>query len=236
MSRKKRIPMIFGLIIVLTIIGLGIYNFYPSYQAKQEKSALIAVASVSQSDDGSDRINFESLKAQNSDTVGWILIEGTPVNYPVMQSSDNDFYLHHNFYKEASVPASIFLDYLCDSVNTRNYVLYGHYMSDESMFGSLWNYQDQAYLEEHPTIQFDMPGNNGDWEIFSVYTVPADYEYRQAEFVDDNDFFQYVSRLKANSAYPINVEPTPTDTILTLSTCIYTFDDARFVVQARRVN
>ncbi|WKY45830.1 class B sortase [Eubacteriaceae bacterium ES2] len=236
MTRKKIFPIIFGLIIILTIISLGIYNFYPSYRENQQKISLIAVSSVVQTDESTDRINFESLKAQNPDTVGWILIDGTPVNYPVMQSSDNDFYLHHNFYKESSIPASIFLDYLCNSVNTRNYVLYGHYMSDESMFGSLWNYQDQAYLEEHPIIQFDTPGNKGDWEIFSVYTVPADYEYRQPEFIDNNDFFQYVSRLKANSAYQINVEPTPNDTILTLSTCIYTFDDARFVVQARRVN
>ncbi|WKY48860.1 class B sortase [Eubacteriaceae bacterium ES3] len=235
-TRKSKALFFIGLIVFFSFIALLIYNFYPISIQKQQNASLIAIATQNQNSKSDERIDFESLKAQNPDTTGWIKIGGTPINYPVMQSTDNDFYLHHNFYKEDSIPASIFLDYLCDGINTRNYVLYGHYMSDESMFGSLWNYQNPEYLADHPVIEFDMPGQKKDWEIFSVYTIPANYDYRQPEFVDDNDFFQYVSRLKNNSTYMIDVEPKPTDTILTLSTCIYTFDDARLVVQARMIN
>ncbi len=238
MSASKKAKLNLKLVIFLTFIVaaaiLFFYAFYPSFKANQDKKSLLDLASTVEIPENPDRFNFEALQADNPETAGWVRIPGTPVDYPVMQTDNNDFYLNHDFYKEETIAGSIFLDFQCDGIHTRNYILYGHYMNNQSMFGSLWDYQEPSYLEAHPIIQFDMPGQPRDWEIFSIYTAKADYDYRQPEFIDDNDFYQYVSRLKSQSIYDTGVNPQPDDTILTLSTCIYTFDDARFVVQARK--
>lgn len=232
-SKLNKKFIIFFILILAALILLA-YFFYPSIKAKQEKQSIIDLASSITIPDNPDRINFAALKLDNPDTIGWINIPQTPINYPVMQSDNNDFYLHHNFYQEETIEGAIFLDSQCKGDNTRNYILYGHYMRDASMFGSLWDYQDPNYFKAHPLIEFDMPGDKADWEIFSVYTIAADYDYRQPEFIDDNDFYQYVNRLKSQSVYETEIDPKPDDRILTLSTCIYTFDNARFVVHARK--
>jgi sortase, SrtB family len=199
-----------------------------------QKDKIIAVAKENHTEIA-DRIDFNALLALNPDTIGWVQIEGTPLEYPVVQTDNNDYYLSHNYLQEESFEGAVFRDYLCNTTTTRNHVLYGHYMSDESMFGSLWNYQDQAYLKLHPVIQFDQPGHPGDWEIFSIYITKADYDYRQPEFITDGEFIDYMNRLKARSLYDTGVTLDPDDEVLTLSTCIYTFDDARFAVHARKV-
>ncbi len=234
---QKIMPRIKIVVVVLMIVlslGVILYNFYPKISQNMQKDRIIAVAKENHTEIA-DRIDFNALRAINPETIGWVQIEGTPLEYPVTQTIDNDFYLSHNFSKESSFEGSIFRDYLCDPVTTRNHVLYGHYMSDESMFGSLWNYQDQAYFKAHPVIQFDQPGNPGDWEIFSVYITESEYDYRQPIFANDTEFINYMNRLKARSLYDTGVVISPDDEVLTLSTCIYTFDDARFAVHARKI-
>lgn len=230
----SRIKIVAVVLLIVLAIGFMIYNFYPKINQTMQKDRIIAVAKENQTA-VADRIDFNALLALNPETIGWVQIEGTPLEYPVTQTDNNDFYLSHNFLKEASFEGAIFRDYLSGPVSTRNHVLYGHYMSDESMFGSLWNYQDQAYFKLHPVIQFDQPGNPGDWEIFSVYITEAEYDYRQPSFANDTEFINYMNRLKARSMYDTGVVITPTDEVLTLSTCIYTFDDARFAVHARKI-
>lgn len=230
-----RIKIVAVALLIALAVGFIIYNYYPKINQTMQKDKIIAVAKENHIE-AADRVDFNALLALNPDTVGWVQIEGTPLEYPVTQTDNNDYYLSHNFLQEESFEGAIFQDYLSDPVTTRNHVLYGHYMSDESMFGSLWNYQDQAYLKLHPVIQFDQPGNPGDWEIFSVYITEAEYDYRQPSFANDTEFINYMNRLKARSLYDTGVVVSATDEVLTLSTCIYTFDDARFAVHARKVN
>lgn len=242
---QKSMPKVKIVAVVLLIalaVGFIIYNYYPRINQTVQKDNIIAVAKESPvvvadeiTDEIADRIDFNALLAMNPDTVGWVSIAGTPLEYPVVQTDNNSYYLSHNFLKEESFEGAVFRDYLCNTTTTRNHVLYGHYMSDESIFGSLWNYQDQAYFKLHPIIQFDQPGNPGDWEIFSVYVTEANYNYRQPEFINDSEFTHYMNRLKARSLYDTGVVINPDDEVLTLSTCIYTFDDARFAVHARKV-
>lgn len=229
-----RIKIVAVALLIALAVGFIIYNYYPKINQTMQKDKIIAVAKENHIE-AADRVDFNALLALNPDTVGWVQIEGTPLEYPVTQTDNNDYYLSHNFLQEESFEGAIFQDYLSDPVTTRNHVLYGHYMSDESMFGSLWNYQDQAYLKLHPVIQFDQPGNPGDWEIFSVYITEAEYDYRQPSFANDTEFINYMNRLKARSLYDTGVVVSATDEVLTLSTCIYTFDDARFAVHARKV-
>lgn len=223
-------------VVFLVIFSLGIigYTLYPTIFQSVEKNKIIAVAKESDSTIN-DRVDFNGLLAMNSQTVGWVQIDGTPLEYPVVQTNNNDYYLSHNFSNEASIEGCIFLDYLCTGSLTRNYVLYGHYMTDDSMFGSLWKYQEESYFKAHPIIQFDRPGDPGDWEIFSVYITEADYNYRQPQFNNNAEFLDYMNRLKARSLYDTGVVLSPSDEVLTLSTCIYTFDNARLAVHARKI-
>jgi len=230
----SKIKIVAVFLLIALAIGFTIYNFYPKINQTVQKDKIIAVAKENHTEIA-DRIDFNALLALNPDTIGWVQIEGTPLEYPVVQTDNNDYYLSHNYLQEESFEGAVFRDYLCNTTTTRNHVLYGHYMSDESMFGSLWNYQDQAYLKLHPVIQFDQPGHPGDWEIFSIYITEADYDYRQPEFITDGEFIDYMNRLKARSLYDTGVTLDPDDEVLTLSTCIYTFDDARFAVHARKV-
>lgn len=237
MKLQNNIPRIKIVAVVLLIIlamGFIIYNLYPMINQNMQKDKIIAVAKENPTE-LADRIDFNALLALNPETVGWVQIEGTPLDYPVAQTNNNDYYLSHNFLKEESFEGAIFQDYLCNTTTTRNHILYGHYMSDDSMFGSLWKYQEETYFKQHPMIQFDQPGNPGDWEIFSVYITEADYDYRQPEFANDTEFLAYMNRIKARSIYDTGVVLNPTDEVLTLSTCIYTFDNARLAVHARKI-
>ncbi|HEY5557986.1 class B sortase [Acetobacterium sp.] len=225
--------LISGILILVFICGIG-YYVYPLIMKGQQKQMIIDIAQ-GEITKNSDTIDFEGLKALNPETVGWVSIEGTPLDYPVVQTDNNDYYLSHNFEKNPAIEGTVFLDAVCDSKKSRNDILYGHYMRDETMFGVLWQYQDEAFLKEHNLIKYDRPSDSGEWEIFSVYTTEADYDYRQPEFANDNDFISYMNRVKDRSIYDTGVVLNPTDSVLTLSTCIYTFDNARFVVHARKI-
>ncbi|WP_050741169.1 class B sortase [Acetobacterium bakii] len=230
---QKTISRISAVFIIAMICSVG-YYFYPSVMKNLQKQNVIEVAQGTTEMDAT-AIDFEGLRIMNPDTVGWVLIEGTPLNYPVVQTDNNDYYLSHNFERNAAIEGTVFLDYVCPSENTRNNILYGHYMQDESMFGVLWQYQNEAYFKVHPIIQYDRPGNPGKWEIFSVYITEADYDYRRPEFTDNTEFINYMNRVKKRSLYDTGVVLSPTDEVLTLSTCIYTFDDARLAIHARKI-
>lgn len=233
-KKKHKIIILSNIIIIMVILSVAGYYLYPLIMQNSDKKNIIDVAKGNPTQT-MDAIDFEGLKAINSDTVGWIYIEGTPMNYPVVQTDNNNYYLSHNFTKEEQIDGTIFLDYTCEQTKVRNSILYGHYMADESMFGVLWQYQEELYYKEHPIIQYDRPDDQGKWEIFSVYTTEADYDYRQPEFTDDDDFLVYMNRIKEHSLYDTGVVLNPTDEVITLSTCIYTFDDARFAVHARKI-
>lgn len=230
----QKTKIVAAVLLIIVALGFIAYNFYPIMTQNLEKNKIVAVAKENDSATP-DRIDFNSLLAINPQTVGWIQIDGTPLEYPVVQTDNNDYYLSHNFSMESSFVGSIFLDYLCNTEFTRNNVIYGHYMSDQSMFGSLWNYQDAAYFKQHPIIKYDRPGDPGDWEIFTAYITEADYDYRQPDFNSNAEFLEYMNRLKARSIYDTGVVLNPTDEVITLSTCIYTFDNARFTVSARKI-
>ncbi|MGL4606466.1 MAG: class B sortase [Eubacteriaceae bacterium] len=234
MSKRKTSHKIIIFICTVVIIGslCGVaYFLYPLIMKNYQKQNIIEIAQGQ----NLDTIDFEALKAINPDTVGWLQIEGTPINYPVVQTDNNDYYLYNNFEKEPAIEGTVFLDYVCDPMKSRNSILYGHYFSDESMFGSLWRYQEESFLKEHPIIKYDRPNDPGKWEIFSVYITESDYDYRQPDFNDNTEFLNYMNRLKDRSLFNTGVVLSPDDEVITLSTCIYTFDDARFAVHARKI-
>ena len=179
---------------------------------------------------------FHQLHEVNPDIVGWLNIENTSIDYPVLQSEDNDYYLNHNVDKQASRRGSIFMDYrntrIRDDIHT---VIYGHHMKDGSMFGELSKYKDAAYYRNHPTITFEGIEEATAWDIFSVYIYSPDDQFFEYEFSDQQHYEAYLQKIIEKSHYATGVSVTSDDHLLTLVTCTYEVSDARFIIHAKRV-
>jgi len=179
---------------------------------------------------------FHNLQKVNPDIVGWLKIANTQIDYPVLQSEDNDYYLNHNVDKQASRRGSIFMDYRNTSISEDTHtVIYGHHMKDGSMFGELAKYKDAAYYREHPMITFESIEEATAWEIFSVYIYSPDDQFFAYEFADQQDYEAYLQKIIDKSRYPTGVSVSSDDQLLTLVTCTYEVSDARFIIHAKRV-
>jgi len=180
---------------------------------------------------------YEKLLDINKDIAGWISIPGTNIDYPVVKTDNNQYYLDHNIYGEKVKAGAIFMDYRNDSAaRDKNTILYGHHMRDGSMFTALMKYKKkQSFFEENSIIRFDTLYEEIKWEIFSVYITTADDPYTTISFSSDEEYLKFLEKIKRKSMYKKDMELTADDQILTLSTCTYEYDDARFVVHARRV-
>jgi len=179
-------------------------------------------------------VDFYSLQEINPDIMAWIYSPGTPVNYPVVQGRDNQFYVHRMFDRSYNRSGSIFLDYRnTPDFSDKNSVLYGHHMQTETMFSSLEGYKDQSYYESHPFIYLITKTQVYKVELLAGVVQRA--TELQLEFEDDEDFFHYVAVHKRNSTFISSVEPVQSDRLLTLFTCLYDFEDARYILIGRLV-
>jgi len=194
-----------------------------------------------ESDDHSQttRSGFDALLEENEDLVGWITMEGTQIDYPIVQAEDNVEYLTRNFYKDDNRAGSIFMDFRNDIESTgQNTILYGHRMKDGSMFEQLSKYQDEEFYENHQTFQFDTLYESYEAEIFAVYATTTDFNYIQTDFANEQEYEQLLANIEEESMYETDVEVNATDQIITLSTCDYELDEdkGRLVVHAKLVN
>lgn len=182
------------------------------------------------------RAGFDQLLAQNPHVVGWITIEDTQIDYPILQADDNEAYMTKNFYGHETRAGSIFLDYRNDITRSDpNYVIYGHRMKDGSMFQHLTKFLEQDFFETHTTFTFDTLYDQYEAEIFAVYQTLTDFNYIQTNFASDEEFEHLIDEIQSRSLYKTDVDVQPGDQILTLSTCDYKLDarDGRLVVHAK---
>lgn len=178
-------------------------------------------------------VNFEQLKAVNPDIVGWIYIEAIPnISYPIVQGTDNEYYLKHTVEKTKNSSASIFLDYQnSPDFTDANTIIYGHNMKNQSMFGLLKNMRDQSVYDESPYIWILTPSGDYRYEVFSACEVSANDEVYTLFSVGGEEFKAYLEKMQANSDVVNDMTFTGNEYIITLSTC--TGNDAtRCVVQA----
>ena len=167
-------------------------------------------------------VNFDDLKKKNSDTVGWIKVEGTNINYPVVQTTDNKYYLNHSYDKTSNKAGWVFADYRNDLDNfDKNTVIYAHGRVDTTMFGSLKNILNSSWYnnKNNHIIKFSTPKENTLWQVFSVYTIEAESYYITTKFPSDEYFKEFVTTLKNRSKIEFSAIPNENDKILTLSTC-----------------
>ena len=184
------------------------------------------------------RPQFHDLLAVNKRIVGWISVDNTKLNNPILHADNNEFYLNHNYKDRESRAGSVFMDYRNDALDiSRNTILYGHAMKDGTMFGSLKNYLNQDYADAHRTIYLDTLYEGYDIEVFAAYETTIDFYYIETEFKTDEEFLQFIGEVQKRSTIDMNVDIGPDDKIITLSTCKDSVisDDHRFVVQGKLV-
>lgn len=176
-------------------------------------------------------VDFDSLKKINDDIVAWIYIEGTEINYPIVQGEDNDYYLYRMIDGEYNKAGSIFMDYRNQAdFSDKHTIIYGHQMKNGSMFADVLDYKKQEFYDAHPTYLIMTPDKNYKVEIFAGYVASVDDPSWQLTFPTDEDFTQWLDFTMERSAFESNTVPTAQDNIVTLSTCSNEFNDARFVL------
>ncbi len=167
-------------------------------------------------------VNFDELINKNNDTVAWIKVNGTDVNYPVVQTTDNSYYLTHAFDKSYNSSGWIFADYRCNMDEFRdNTIIYGHNRLNNTLFGTLLNATKKSWCDnkENRIINLSTKTKNTLWQIFSVYTIDKESKYLNVYFKDSNSYQSYLDTIKNRSTYDFGVPLTTKDKILTLSTC-----------------
>ncbi len=184
--------------------------------------------------------SFNELLSINSDTVGWLKVNNTNINMPIVKSSNNNYYLTKNFKKEYSVLGWLFADYRNEFNNglSKNTIIYGHTMKNGPglMMSSLKNVLDNSWLNNSDNLQitFDTPNKNMKWQVFSIYTTPVTDDYLRVNFDSDADFINFTNMLKNRSIRNFGVTINGDDNIITLSTC-YLNADNRLVVHAKLI-
>ena len=182
---------------------------------------------------------YGALYEQNNDFVGWIQIDGTNINYPVMQTPDNpDYYLKHSFEKTWSDYGVPYLDEACVIGQSNNLVIYGHHMSNGSMFCDLELYSDPAFCMDHPVIRFDTLTSFGEYEVIAVFrynTNQETFRYDREVNMDEGRFSWFIEQVHARELFSTGKDASFGDRLLTLSTCEYTYKNGRLVVVARKV-
>ena len=181
-------------------------------------------------------VDFEELKKQNGDTVAYLKVNNTNIDYVVVRGQDNSYYLNHNFYNEYNIAGWIFADFnnLLDGTD-RNIVIYGHSTADGSMFGTLSKVLNRDWQENKDNlIVFITEEEKALYQVFSTYTiVPEDY-YINTYFNNDEEFADFIDELKSRSNYDYNVSVNASDSILTLSSCNLT-GSKRIVLHAKKI-
>ncbi len=175
-------------------------------------------------------VDFDKLLKENQDVVGWIYCEGTTINYPVVQAADNDYYLRRALNGKYDVCGSIFMDYRSDAGLThRNTLIYGHNMRNKTMFSVLEQYKKQAFYDEHPVFWYLTPHGDYKIELFAGFVASADSRI-YSDFATHEKLVDQSRRAIEKSTFKSSVDPEKAEQIITLSTCSYEFDEARYIL------
>lgn len=218
------------IIVLVILICSFCFSVYKIYSVKQEildseqiKHDLIELIEIPEETIETEdfNIDFSSLQNINSDVIGWILIEGTQINYPIVQGKNNNYYLNHSFDKKWNSLGSIFVDYRSSNNFTDfNTFIYGHHTKNGSMFGELYKYMDESFFDEHPSFMIYTPYGNYKAEIFSAYYDNTNSDSYNQNFASFEEFKNYLKVVKEKSNYDTNVEINYLkDKIITLYSC-----------------
>ena len=238
----KKVIKIILLVICLCVFIFSAYNIYKYLSEenanKKLNNELMEKAIIETPNDNNDNtqenedilpisVDFSVLKQENEDIVGWLYLEDSPINYPVVQSYDNDYYLRRLVNGEYNIAGSLFMDYRNDSnLEDNNTIIYGHNMKNNTMFGSLQEYKNQNYYDNHKVMYYFTPEKNYIIELFTGYTISVESDIYDLSIIDSSKLEELISK----SDFESNAKVTKEDKIITLSTCAYEYDGARYIV------
>lgn len=175
-------------------------------------------------------LDFDVLEELNGDIVGWIYCEDTPIDYPIVQSADNSYYLKRMPDGQYNSAGAIFLDYRCDGYfMDRNSIVYGHNMKNDSMFGTLPEYRNQSYYDAHPVMWLFTRERTYKIELLAGFVTVSDSAVYEPLY-DADELQNYLSAAIRDSCFEAGVEPERVTRSVTLSTCSYEYENARFVL------
>ena len=240
-NKKKIITLILMLVFALMFIisTIKIVNYLKdNKENRQIQSKISKAITVTPNKEDKYNVDFKLLKQENPDTVAYLKVNGTNIDYVVVKGNDNSYYLNHNFNKKVNVSGWIFADYHNKFNGTdTNIVIYGHNTMDGSMFGTLKNVltKDWNQEEDNKKIMLVTSKDINYYKVFSVYKIEEEDYYINTTFNTDKEFEDFIKRLKFRSIYQYEVSVTKNDKILTLSTC--TVDGTkRVVLHAKLMN
>lgn len=260
-SKERKRKMLIAGCLFLCIISFGYLGAYYQVSAKSarefEELAEMKEAGKQASSTGQVRIHltddtvetpdilpeYSLIHQKNQKLIGWVKIDDTLIDYPVMQTVNNEYYLDHNFNQEEDRNGCIFMDYQCDVVRgCDNIILYGHHMKSGKMFGTLNKYSKESYFLEHPVIQFDTIYEKGTYQVMYVFRSKVYSEeevtFKYYQFINaasEKEFNSAMNEMAALSLYDTGVTASYGDQLLTLSTCDYQEKKGRFVVVAKKI-
>lgn len=238
----KRILFISFVIMLVSISLISIFFIYKDKKEdiEQEKVFEEIIDIVNESEEKEENaINIEELYKINNDIVGWLKIDNTNINYPVMQTKDRpNYYLKRNFYKKYSSLGTPYIAENCSIETSDNLIIYGHHIKGKRVFGELENYKSKEYYNNHKNIKFYTMQEKAEYEIIAVFKTIAYTGFRYYEFYnakDEREFCTFLNKCKELSFYDTEKIAEYGDKLITLSTCEYSNPNGRLVVVARKI-
>lgn len=250
MGKIKKVLIILSTLLLVFSLAMIASSIQSDYQAKRQLEEL---ARLKESGVGGDVVTslpsamlpeFQELYRRNSDIVGWLKIDGTRIDYPVMQNpQDTDYYLSHDFDKKQNKNGLLFLDEHSHINDSNILLIHGHHIKSGLMFADLMKYKDESFFKEHTTFQFSTLYEKSEYEVVAVFlsevyrksdNVFKYYEIEQVETAAEFD--SYVQNIKKRALYETSVTPQYGDKLVVLSTCDYSTENGRLVVVARKLS
>ena len=260
---KKRIITIIFLIIgigLLIYVSINLYNWYKDYKNITDINKDNENTNISDINNGNNtqdedkidpndpywkyiniplmQVDFNELKQKNSDTVAWLKVDNTNINYPVVRSKNNSYYLNHSYNKKYNSAGWIFMDYKNNSKDfDKNSVIYGHARRDKTMFGTLRKTVTKSWYKDtnNHIIKISTPYEDTLWQVFSTYTIKKESYYLTTSFPDKNIFNEWANTMLKRSVHNFNTTINENDKVLTLSSCYTSYDSERIVLHAKLI-
>lgn len=255
-NMSKWVSNIIVIVCILVFLASGLYLLRYYLSAKQtegELDELLSLKTEGEAEPDNEVVTtpegkkilkkYKKLYKRNSDLIGWVTVDGTPIDYPVMQTkNDPELYLHCNYKKEYDVNGLPFLDAKCDVEDMQsNLIMYGHHMKSGLMFAHLVDYDSVDFYKKHPVIQFDTLYEERKYDIVAAFYSQVYKEdqdvfkyYNWPGHLTKKQYNNYVKNVKKLSQYDTGITPEYGEQLITLVTCAYQTEDGRFVVVAKR--
>lgn len=243
---NKIVRVILLVLLVTIFVTSSIYLYKELNEEKVQEDIFEELSNITedtQEQEETNKVDVIKLHEENSDFVGWLKIEDTNINYPIMQTEieRKDYYLKRNFYKEYSSLGTPYIAEYCNILDSDNVIIYGHHITNNKMFGELENYKNKEFYENHKIINFNTIYGEINYEIISVFKtiVYEENTFKYYDFVKANskeEYDSFINKCEELSLYETEKTARYEDKLLTLSTCEYSNKNGRLVIVARMIN